>query len=305
MKYEIKLKEEKDEALSYLLSFLPKDLGTSLIGFCFEKKYKAINEIRIKKDAFIYLIADSKNVKTDIYVSDSSIDEIFQSLCHGSVYAHIETIKDGYISVGQGIRAGVCGSAVLEGKTIVGIKDVSSINIRIPQKIDGASSYIYNLLEKTSFQKSILLYSPPGIGKTSILRDLVIKLGNQKSPIRFAVIDSREEIITPYSQNANCDAYISYPKGLAIEQATKSMTPQLIICDEISSEQEANAILKASHSGVKLIATTHASRYEELDVKSIIKPLINSGIFDYFIGVERKYGEKTYKFTLNEHKAEV
>ena len=158
---------------------------------------------------------------------------------------------------------------------------------------------------QTSFQKSILLYSPPGTGKTSILRDLVIKWDNQIIPIRFAVIDSREEIITPYSKNINCDAYISYPKGIAIEQATKSMTPQIIICDEISNEQESNAILKAAHSGVKLIATTHASSFEELESKSIIKPLINSGIFDYFIGVERKYGEKIYNFTLGEHKYEV
>ncbi len=302
MKFEIKTKLHIDKTLEYLLSKLPANLRTSITEFFDENNYSMINEIRIKRNSFIYLIADSKNIRTDIYVGDNCIEDVFYLLCGGSIYAHIDTIKDGYISVGQGIRAGICGTAVLNGASIDTIKDITSINIRIPQRILGASNYIYSTLHNHNFQCSSLIYAPPGVGKTSILRDLVIRLNEETIPIRFAVIDSREEIITPNSKNANCDIYLSYPKGLAIELATKSMTPQLIICDEISNEDDAQAILKASHNGVRLIATTHASSYEELHSKAILKPLIESSVFDCFIGVERKYGEKTYKFTLNELK---
>lgn len=299
MKFEIKTKETLDSTLEYLISFFPYELGTSLSEFFLEQSFSAINEIRVKKNSFINLIADSKNVKTDIFTSESYMDELFISLCSGSIYAHIETIKEGYISLGQGLRAGICGTAVINDNSISGIKNITSINIRIPQIIINASNYLYSILKKSNFSESLLLYSSPGVGKTSILRDLIIKLNAINPPIRFCVIDSREEIITPYLSNLSCDVFVSYPKGVAIELATKSMTPQIIICDEISSEEEAKAVLKASCNGVKLIATTHAASYQELTSKTILKPLINSNIFNHFIGVSRKYGEKSYNFTLN------
>ncbi len=303
MKYSINFKCELDKTLVYLLDKLPSEMRTGLLKFCEGNLYPAINEIRIKKNSLIYLIADSKNVKTDIYVSEKEIEAIVHSLSDGSLYAHIDTIKDGYISVGNGIRAGICGTAVIDNNSITGIKDISSINIRLPQKIHNASNFVYSLLEKSAFDTSIIIFSPPGVGKTSILRDLICKLS--KTNIRFAVIDSREEIITPFIENANYDTYISYPKGLAIELATKSMTPELIICDEISTEDEAQAVLKASHNGVRLIATTHAQSFSELTSKAILKPLISSNVFEHYIGVERNYGEKTYKFELKSQSNEA
>ena len=303
MKFTINYKRELDKSLLYLLEKLPIHIGTSISKFCEENGYPVINEIRMKKNSFIYLIADSKNVKTNILISNEDIEDIVESITDGSLYAHVDTIKEGYISVGNGIRAGICGTAVLENNSILGIKDISSINIRLPQKILNASNFVYSLLHKSNFDASILIYSPPGVGKTSILRDLILKLNDTNK--RFSVIDSRDEIITPFLNSISCDTFISYPKGLAIEMATKSMTPEIIICDEISTEKEADAILKASHNGVKFIATTHASSYEELQSKVIFSKLISSGIFNYFVGVSRGYGEKAYKFSLTKHKNEA
>ena len=140
----------------------------------------------------------------------------------------------------------------------------------------------------------------PGIGKTTILRELIYKLATYKTPIRNVVIDSREEI-TPFMEGmpSSSDIFISYPKGLAIELATKSMTPEIIICDEISSKDEADAILRAVNSGVKLIATAHASCFSELMSKEILKDLFRNKVFDYAIGIKRKIGSKRYEFSLN------
>ncbi len=299
MKISIKEKNAEDTSFLYVLDKLPMKIRAFIRNFCEGESYSAINEIRIKKNANIYLIADGKTVKSDIYISENDIDEIFEYLCNHSLYAYASTIKEGYIPLGSGIRAGVCGKAIMENGEVVGVNDISSINIRIPQKITNASSYIYSLLKRNNFTSSILIYSLPGVGKTSILRDLILKLNYDSSLIRFSVIDSRNEIIAPFMNNLSCDVFCSYPKGLGIELATRSMTPELIICDEISNESDANAIMKAIHSGVKLIATAHASSINELKSKEILKELINKHSFDYYIGVARGVGEKRYKFTLD------
>ncbi|MBO5380351.1 MAG: hypothetical protein J6A90_08500 [Clostridia bacterium] len=299
MKISIKEKIVEDTSFLYVLDKLPMKIRAFIRNFCEGESYSAINEIRIKKNSNIYLIADGKTVKSDIYVSESDIDEIFEYLCNHSLYAYASTIKEGYIPIGSGIRAGVSGAAILENGEIIGVKEISSINIRIPQKINNAGEYVYHLLKRSNFTSSVLIYSLPGVGKTSILRDLILKLSCDASLIRFSVIDSRNEIITPFMKSLSCDVFSSYPKGLGIELATRSMTPELIICDEISNEDESSAIMKAAHAGVKLIATTHADTLNELKRKEILKDLIESETFDYYVGVSRNNGEKRYKFSLD------
>jgi len=143
----------------------------------------------------------------------------------------------------------------------------------------------------------VLLYSAPGVGKTTILRDLVCRLSVHKPSIRHAVIDTREEI-TPFLNNITSDVFLSYPKGLGIEIATRNMTPKIIICDEITNVDDAEAILYSACCGVTLVATTHAKSYEELKSKEILKKLFNCGCFDYAVGVIRNSLNK-YEYKVN------
>lgn len=300
MKCNISYKKKTDELLLFVLDKLPCNIKYKILDFLDSHPYKLINEIRIHKNSNLTLIADAKNVKTDIFIYDTDIDNVLEEICDKSIYAHINTIKNGYISIGRGVRAGVCGRANIEKGEICGVSDISSINIRIPQQINDASKYLFSILKENKFKKSVLIYSPPGVGKTTILRDLINKLSLLSPPIRYSVIDTRDEITSFLSKEATADVFISYPKGVAIELATKSMTPQLIICDEISSKEESFDVLCSINSGVKLIATAHASSFEELMSKNILKELFNNNVFDFALGVEREYGERSYKFTLNE-----
>ena len=279
----------------FVLDKLPTDLKQKLEKYLLEKGFSTVNEIRIRAGSYICLFIDSKAYVTDIWVSNDLINETLICLCDGSVYAHLNTIRKGYISIGKGVRAGICGKAVLENELISGISSITSINIRIPQKISFAAEYLHELLKAHDYNISVLLYSPPGVGKTTILRDLVCRLSSTESSIRHAVIDTREEITTFLENTLTSDIY------LGIELATKSMTPKIIICDEITSLEEANAIMNSVLCGVSLIATTHASSYEELKSKEILQSLFNCDAFDYSLGVQRSRTNK-FIFTLNKIK---
>ena len=292
MKLEFNIKNKLDSSTRLVLDKLPEKIKNQLLDYISKNDIIVINEIRIKADSYITLIVDQRNIATTVFVSKESIEEIIVDLCGGSVYAHINTIKNGYISVGNGVRAGVCGRAVLTSNEITGVRDITSVNIRIPQLVLTAGEYIFSLLQENDFNLSAIIYSPPGIGKTTVLRDLIRRLSSATSPVRHAVIDTREEITTFITSSIYSDVYLSYPKGVGIELATKSMAPQIIICDEITTQEEADAVCKATYSGVSLIATTHAKSFDELKNKEILKPLVFDGVFDIAIGLKRTLSNK-------------
>lgn len=300
MRYQMSYEKRSDEILQYILGKLPNWLGTSIIEMTRKRNLSSINEIRLHSNSFVTLIANSRNIRTEIMLSQEEIEEIVNLICDGSLYAHFDTIKEGYISLGKGIRAGICGRASVEDGSICGISEISSVNIRLPKRIFHSADLLFNLLKENDFNKSVILYSRPGVGKTTILRELIYLISSKEAPIRNAVIDTREEI-TPFMEreSLSSDIFISYPKGLAIEIATKSMTPEIIICDEISSKNEAEAVLRASNSGVKLIASAHADSFEELCSKEILKDLFSHKVFDYALGIKRPAGSKKYDFSLD------
>lgn len=299
MKIQIKYHKRRDERIDYLLQFLPNDLKQYIESYLIDNPNMVVDEIRLHANAPLCLISSFNNIKTNYYISDECIEKTLLSFCKGSIYAYFNTIKEGYISLGHGIRVGVCGKATIQDGEITGISDFSSINIRMPKRIYYAGDYIFELLKNDKFRSSIILYSSPGVGKTTILRELIYKLSRLDNPLRVCVIDSREEMISGIDDTICTDFFLSYPKDKAISLATRTMTPQIIICDEISTLEESYAVLNSTNCGVSFIATTHASSFEELKNKEILLPLFQRNVFTYALGVKREYGSKKYEYKLD------
>jgi len=214
--------------------------------------------------------------------NQKDICDTFQTICNYSVYSRQNEIKNGYVTVKGGLRAGLCGTAVLsQSNEITNIRDISSINLRIAREIKGCASLLVNNFNRD--KGGMLICGAPCSGKTTVLRDLARQLSNQFC-YHVSVVDSRGELAGTTQGIAQndlglCDVLDGYPKSTGISQAIRVLSPDVIICDEIGTEEDVKAVEQSVNSGICMIATMHASSMEELLAKQYGVSLMRTGAF--------------------------
>ena len=259
----------------------------------YAQKNGLIEEIRIRKNRQAYIIINGTNQYIDIIATDDEIKYILEMISHHSLYAFKDTIINGFISLGNGIRIGLIGRASIENKAIIGIYDISEFAIRLPNKILLSCENIIEL----SRNNSILIYSPPGIGKTTLLRNLVFELSKGYNAKRIAVIDTRGELAYGLEDSELLVSILSlYPRRTGIEIAVRTMNAQIIVCDEIGNLEDSEAIIEAQGAGVPIIASCHGKSIQDILSHNGIRNLHDNHIFEYYIGIERT---KNHQFNYN------
>ena len=208
--------------------------------------------------------------------------DIFHNICNYSVYSRQNEIKNGFVAMQGGHRAGICGTAVFDNEKIVNIRDISSINIRIAREHINSSSELLSKVK--SISKGLIICGSPCSGKTTVLRDLARKLSLEQD-MKVSIVDERGEIagtVKGVCQNdiGLCDILDGYSKADGIIHSIRSMSPDVVICDEIGGFDDVKAILQSANSGVSFIATVHADNEDELIKKPFIKELIKSNVFE-------------------------
>jgi len=285
--------------LTEFLKKLPKEIFASLIKYldCDE----TVTEIRLRINRKIILTTLERKLTVDHIVTKDELEAAIFGICDGSLHAHDETISEGYIVCNNGIRVGICGKAVSENNKVSAVYNFSSINIRIPHHVFGVSDQIVKMIENKSYNESILIYSAPGMGKTTLIRDISRCLADPPHNKKVAIIDSRCEIAdeTLY-KCANTDIFENYPKSKAIEIAVRTMSCEYIVCDEIGSYDEAKSLLSVQNSGVPVIATAHADNVIDLLMRPNIRILHEACCFDTYIGVKRIKDKMKFSFTPRE-----
>ena len=228
----------------------------------------------------------TKVKQTGLFIMSAQLlSECFARLCNYSQHAYQTEIKSGYITVQGGHRVGFCGSAVCADGSISGIRNLSGMNIRIARQAKGVAE---KTAQKLLFGSTsgLLVAGAPSSGKTTFIRDLARILSDEK---KLAVIDQRGEIAGVYQAAAqndfgvHCDILDGYPKPEGIEIATRVLSPEIIVCDEIGGSEEAKAILQAVHAGVTIMATVHAGSVEELLKKQHIRQLLEASVFENIV----------------------
>ena len=253
--------------------------------------YLAKNNISNEKDS---AIIPQKN----------ELEKLVFLLCNKSIYAYVQQLIKGFITFDGGIRVGVCGETVIENNEIISLKNFTSINIRIPHNALNCSIDLKKFF--TNPLKNILIISKPGVGKTTFLRDMIYQL--KSSLLNVLIIDEREEITGLKNSNASFllndsfDVISNCPKKQSIEWGIRSMSPDLIVCDELFAE-DMPLIKLITNSGINVFATTHGNNlinaHNKLNLNQYDK------IFDYFIVLNDKNGLGTIDNIFNIEKQSV
>lgn len=185
------------------------------------------------------------------------------------------TIAHGYLTIRGGHRIGLCGEAVVQHGKMSGIRSVTGLCIRIARDFPGIAAKAKNL------EGSILILGPPGSGKTTFLRDLIRHRSNNRNG-SVAVVDERCELFPNgcFDEGLHTDVLTGCPKAVGVEMMLRSMGPSCIAVDEITAEEDCEALIQAGWCGVSLLATAHASGKQDLLSRSVYKPLVRSGLFD-------------------------
>jgi stage III sporulation protein AA len=262
--------------------------------------WERISELRVRADRFASLTVEGKNLLLPIALSPKELSDALLFFCHGSLYAHTESIAAGFVSIGGGCRVGIAGRAVVEGGRVVAMRDIASLSVRLARRIIGAEQVAYDALAARNFGVGMLVYSKPGVGKTTLLRELARRLSIGRTARRVALIDSRGELDAgQLPTGALVDVLVDFPKGEGIERAIRTLSPELLICDEIGSARDAEAILSVQYAGVPLIASAHGDSPAAFAPGTPIASLLSRGVFGLLLGIERTPSGE-YRYLLDE-----
>ena len=266
---------------------------------------KTITELRLRVNKPVVIFTTIKfylsknglttNEKDALVLGTQEIADIVFNACKHSVYAHNEELKQGFLTLDNGFRLGLSGEIVLDNGNIKTLKNFSSINLRFSKEVKNFSlnslMYLCNLDNKIY---STLVIAPPNCGKTTYIRDLCYQISSKNIEDNILVVDERNEISASVNSNPtmqlgnNTDVYVGCSKQFGIINGIRTMSPNVIVLDEIATIDDINALNYAINSGVKIIATTHSYNFYTLQKKPLFKNLLSLGAFERFVVLNKE-----------------
>ena len=266
---------------------------------------KDMQEIRIVADKNAATVKSGVLLDTGVKISCEMLRKIVDSMCRGSLYAMQQYLSQGFLTLPGGHRVGVCGRCVTENGQITHMTDISAICLRISRAVPGAADGIMEYLEYRGRLYNALIISPPGCGKTTILRDASRQLGNR---YKVCIADERSEIAAcrngvPCHDVGRFTCVIdSVPKAQGIMMLLRTMAPEVIVTDETGSFEEEEAIHRLINCGVKIITTAHGYSEKDISGRTCFGSLIEKGIFERIIVLSNRLGIATVEKIITDGK---
>ena len=277
-----------------ILEYFPNKIVQAILNSINEKEIETLEEIRIRVSKPIILKLANKEIIVEYIVTTQDILEIVEKITENSMYSYQQQICSGYITLKGGHRVGISGNVVMEENKVINVNYIYSLNFRIARQIIGVAEKVINEVLKNDEVSNTLIISKPGAGKTTILRDLIRIISKTKT---VGVVDERGEIAAMYKNEPQNDLGIkvdilsNISKSFGIKMLVRSMSPDVIVADEIGTKEDIEAIKYAVTSGVKGIFTAHANNIEDIKKSPILKELLDLNLIDKIIILDKNNRE--------------
>lgn len=283
------------------VEYLPPRIRGAAMKLSDDDKVSA-EEFRLRtgREPTVYINGIERPIGLNSEIRHEELTNVLEIATRSSVHAAADSIKNGFVTVSGGHRIALCGTAV-NGNGGMYIRDLSSVSVRIAKQIYGCSDEVYDGLFVNKRFKNTLIISPPGNGKTTLLRDLVRRISDGGR--RISLVDERGEIaakhrgVPQFDVGEHTDVLDGMEKASGALLMLRNMSPDIIAMDEITADVDAEAIVKIAYCGVGILATAHGDGVESVFAKPLYRRLYDIGIFKTAVSLRRSGVSFTYKLT--------